>query len=79
MFFLELVDEFYSTCTDQEKDEDESVNCQEEEDTYMKLRNKVANHKIVQLKNNFIPKGLPPLERLLDKNDVPHKPIVQPK
>jgi hypothetical protein len=31
------------------------------------------------LKNNFIPKGLVPLEQLFDKNDVPIKPIVLPK
>jgi hypothetical protein len=32
--------------------------------------NKIANHHIVQLPSNHIPKGLVPLERLFDKNDV---------
>jgi hypothetical protein len=39
----------------------------------------MENHKILQLKNNFIPKGLVPLEKLFDRNDVPIKPIVHPK
>ena len=33
----------------------------------------------MQLKNNFIPKLLVPLEKLLDKNDVPHNPMIHPK
>jgi hypothetical protein len=32
--------------------------------------NKIANHHIVQLPSNHIPKGLVPLERLFDINDV---------
>jgi hypothetical protein len=32
--------------------------------------NKIANHHIVQLPSNHIPKGLVPLERLFDGNDV---------
>jgi hypothetical protein len=32
--------------------------------------NKIANHHIVQLPSNHIPKGIVPLERLFDKNDV---------
>jgi hypothetical protein len=32
--------------------------------------NKIADHKIVQLPNNHIPRGLVPLERLFDRNDV---------
>jgi ribonuclease HI len=34
------------------------------------LLNKVANHQIIQLPSNHIPKGLIPLERLFDGNDV---------
>ena len=45
----------------------------------MKFKNKIENHKIVQLENNFIHKGLVPLERLFDKNDAPHKHVIQPK
>jgi hypothetical protein len=32
--------------------------------------NKIVDHHIVQLPNNHIPKGLVPLERLFDRNDV---------
>jgi hypothetical protein len=32
--------------------------------------NKIADHQIVQLPSNHIPKGLVPLERLFDNNDV---------
>jgi hypothetical protein len=39
----------------------------------------MAEHKILQLKNNFIPKGLVPFEQLFDRNDVPVKPTVHPK
>ena len=79
--FLELVDEFSIISIDQEQDEDESSNFHEEEEQNpdMKLKNKTTNHKIVQLKNNFIPKCLVPLERLFIKNDVPHKPIIHAK
>jgi hypothetical protein len=31
------------------------------------------------LKNNQIPKGLIPLERILDKNDIPLKSNFQPQ
>jgi hypothetical protein len=34
---------------------------------------KIANHHIVQLPSNHIPKGLVPLERIFDDNDVPVK------
>ena len=30
----------------------------------------LANHKVLQLKGNVIPKGLVPLEKLFDKNNV---------
>ena len=36
-----------------------------------KWEEKVAGHKLLQLKGNVIPRGLVPLERLFDKNDVP--------
>jgi hypothetical protein len=32
--------------------------------------NKIADHQIIQLPSNHIPKGLIPLERLFDGNDV---------
>ena len=33
---------------------------------------------IIQLKNNFIPRGLIPLEKNFDQNDVANKPKVKP-
>ena len=35
-----------------------------------KLRSKIGAHEIVQFSTNRIPKGLVPLERLFDNNDV---------
>ena len=40
---------------------------------------KIAGNKVLQLKGNIIPRGLVPLERLFDKNDVPlqHNKMVE--
>ena len=37
----------------------------------------IENHKIIELKGNFIPKGLVPLERLFSKDDTLLKPMLQ--
>ena len=34
----------------------------------------MVSNKLLQLKGNVIPRGLAPLERLFDKNDVPLQP-----
>ena len=34
----------------------------------------LAGYHVLQLKGNVIPRGLMPLERLFDKNDIPVKP-----
>jgi len=39
----------------------------------------MAKHKVLQLKKKIIPKGLVPLEKLFDRNDVPAKPTILPK
>ena len=39
--------------------------------------NEIAGHKIIELKSNFIPKGLVPLKRIFSKDDTPLKPVVQ--
>ena len=44
-----------------------------EEYPQSQLRNKIGKDNIVQLPSNHIPKGLIPLERLFDQNDVPYK------
>ena len=33
---------------------------------------------VIQLKNNFLPIGLAPLEDIFDSNDVPNKPKFEP-
>jgi hypothetical protein len=61
--FLETVDEFSDMHIDQDQDSKEIHHV----DVFM---NKIANHHIVQLPSNRIPKGLVPLERLFEINDV---------
>jgi hypothetical protein len=61
--FLETVDEFSSSHIDQDQDTEENPHA----DIFL---NKIVDHHIVQLPNNQIPKGLVPLERLFDKNDI---------
>jgi hypothetical protein len=62
--FLESVDEFSALHIDQEHDS-------EGDPPPEVFLNKIANHHIVQLPSNHIPKGLVPLEILFDGNDVP--------
>jgi ribonuclease HI len=61
--FLAVVDEFAELQIDQDNEHDDEVE-------QPKLKNKIAAHEIVQLSTNRIPKGLVPLERLFDNNDV---------
>jgi len=39
----------------------------------------ITNHRMLVLKNNQIPKGLIPLERFFDHNDIPLKSTLQPQ
>jgi len=73
------MDEFSSTHIDNEEDveNDEEVNKGAETDTH--FNSYMANHKVLQLKNSVIPKGLVPLEFFFDNNDVSTKPVVLPK
>jgi hypothetical protein len=43
------------------------------------FQDKITNHLIQVLKNNQILKGLIPLERLFDQNDIPVKSTLQPQ
>jgi ribonuclease HI len=61
--FLAVVDEFAELQIDQDNEHDDEVE-------QPNLKNKIASHEIVQLSTNRIPKGLVPLERLFDNNDV---------
>ena len=65
--FLQVIDEFSEMQIDQENEAIEECN-------QSKLRDKIGQDSIVQLPSNHIPKGLVPLERLFDHNDVPYKP-----
>jgi hypothetical protein len=61
--FLEFVDEFSALHIDQDHDSEGDPPA----DVFL---NKIANHHIVQLPRNHIPKGLVPLEILFDGNNV---------
>jgi hypothetical protein len=61
--FLETVEEFSDLHIDQDQDIEEISHV----DSFL---NKIVDHHIVQLPSNHIPKGLVPLERLFDGNDV---------
>lgn len=37
-----------------------------------------AEAKVIELKDNFLPMGLTPLEDIFDANDIPRKPKMQP-
>ena len=61
--FLETVDDFFALHIDQDHDTEKIPHT----DIFL---NKIVDHHIVQLHSNHIPKGLVPLERLFDINDV---------
>jgi ribonuclease HI len=70
--FLEMVDEFSETHIDQKNQNDHAWVMQEGENP-KKLQDKIANHPMLLLKNNQIPRGRIPLERLFDQDDIPLK------
>ena len=79
--FLELSGEFVNTHFDNENDNDRTPGDDEEiesEKDTERLRKTLGGKDIIQLKNNFIPRGLIPLERLFDQNDVAKNPKVKP-
>jgi ribonuclease HI len=76
--FLIAVGEFSETHPDQENQHDPMWVIQEDEEPET-FREKIADHRMLVLKNNHIPKGLIPLERLFDQNDIPLKSTLQPQ
>jgi hypothetical protein len=44
-----------------------------------KFQDKITNHRMLVLKNNQIPRGLIPLERFFDKDDIPLKCTMCPQ
>ena len=67
---LELTGEFSTSLIDHDQDVelDESASW---------TTNLIGSHKIIELKGNFIPKGLVPLERLFSKDDTLLNPTMQ--
>jgi hypothetical protein len=60
--FIEAIDDFSSIHIDQDEDNHN-----------LNFYNMIVGHKILQLPINHIPKGLVPLERIFNHNDVPVK------
>jgi hypothetical protein len=75
--FLQMTDEFSNTNIDEENffDQEEDADMSPNVDSFL---NQIVGRDIVQLKNNVIPKGLVPLEKLFDNNDVERNPKVTP-
>ena len=80
--FLELSGEFVNTHIDAENDNCENFQdaeeSEEEKNGTEKLKGTLGGKNIIQLKNNFIPRGLIPLENFFDQNDVAKDPKVKP-
>lgn len=65
--FLQEIDEF----TNLQIEEEQIIHCKSNnEKETSQLNHKITDHNIIQLPNNYIPKGLIPLEKLFDNNDV---------
>ena len=77
--FLTLSDDFENIAIDEEREgvKIEDVPSEEPQDESSLLTH-VADKEILQLKINSFPKGLVPLEKLFDQNDVVRTPGVVP-
>jgi hypothetical protein len=76
--FMEVIYEFENTHIDSNDEEDSKLMVEGENEITLEFNEYMVEHKVLHLKNNFIPKGLVPLDQLFDINDVPVKPIVLP-
>ena len=80
--FLELFGEFVNTQIDNKNDNFENFldakPSEDEEARNKKLKNKLGGKDVIQLKTNFIPRDMIPLEKLFDQNDVAKDPKVKP-
>ena len=65
--FLQVVDQFSVLEIDEDRSE---INENASENDTSDFSSKIVDHDIIQLSNDFIPKGLTPLEKLFDQNDV---------
>ena len=79
--FLELSDEFVNTQNDTENANLESFQDDEhnedEQAENKQLKSMIEGKDIIQLKSNFIPRHLIPLEKHFDQNDVVKYPNVK--
>ena len=68
--FLDLTGEFSISLIVQDEDflMDEKSSC---------FKNSIGGHDVIELKGNFIPKGLVPLEKLFSNNGTLLKPTMQ--
>jgi hypothetical protein len=68
-----MTDEFSNINIDEEScfDQEEDAGMFPNEDCFL---NHIAGRDIVQLKNNFIPKDLVPMEKIFDNNDAARNP-----
>ena len=77
-----MLDEFVNTHVDTENQNSENfqdnVQFADEEVEQKNLNNMIGGKDIIQLKRSYIPKGLIPLEKLFDQNDVAKYPKVHP-
>jgi hypothetical protein len=70
--FLKTIEEFSNISIDQDDENGEAkIHAAEV------LQDTIVGHKIIELKTNHLPKGLVPLERLFDHNDVSRKAVIQ--
>ena len=69
---METIDEFSNISIDQDNENDDL-----EVHVANILQDSIVGHKIIELKTNHLPKGMVPLERLFDDNDVSKKILIQ--
>ena len=71
---METIYEFSNISIDQDNENDDV-----EVHATNILQDNIVGHKIIELNTNHLPKGLAPLERLFDHNDVSKKSFIQTK
>jgi hypothetical protein len=69
---LKTIEEFSNISIDQDEEDGEA-----EVHVADILQDNIVGHKIIELKTNHLPKGLVPLERFFDQNDVSRKVVIQ--
>jgi hypothetical protein len=73
-----MIEKFTETHADQENQNDPIWIMQEGEDL-QEFQDKIANHRMLVLKNNLIPNNLIPLERIFSHDDIPLNTTLQPQ